>query len=79
MTGLIRSTIPPRPTATGPTGVVTITDGANTHTVELVQGKAMAWSPAIAEWAAGADHDWLSAEIKRRGMRATFKGVGNGG
>lgn len=74
MTALLLSTIPPLPTATGPTGTVTIIDGTSTHTVELLRGKAMAWSPAIAEWAAGADFDWLSAEIKRRGMRATFRG-----
>lgn len=32
MTALTRSTVQPLPTATGHTGVVTITDGANTHT-----------------------------------------------
>ena len=78
MTALLRSTLPPLPTAKGPTGVVTITDGQHTHTIELQQGKAMAWSPDIAAWAAGADAEWLSAEIKRRGMRATFRGNAHG-
>lgn len=70
---LERSSLPPTPWTKGPTGTVTVQVGEARYVVELVQGKAMAWSKPIAQVVAGMDAEWLSAEFKRQGWKATFR------
>lgn len=66
----VRSGLQPLPTSEGPSGTVVTKDGCQEMT--LLRGMVVSADDSLG-WTVGMDFEWVSSEMKSRGIQAAWK------